>query len=232
VGIVSAAENSTSEQYIDTELPFMMARNTDEQYINTTLPFMMERSTDEQYIDTEIHFYSEQQTTEQYIDIFLDFATLNDTSEQYINISLFLCNATNAINFTYSIDNETVVFTDTSLFGDYWIWDFGDGTEISGRYSEHKNPIHTYNIDWDNVNSTIDEINYTVVHEVYESGFTNFNRISKEITLERPETVEETETTISIPTPLIISFFAVLVVLTLLYVFFDQVKGIFNKVKK
>jgi PKD repeat protein len=42
-------------------------------------------------------------------------------------------------NFSYSINNDNVTFTDLSPSANSWYWDFGDG-----YFSNIQNPIHTY----------------------------------------------------------------------------------------
>ena len=51
---------------------------------------------------------------------------------------------------------------------DYYIWDFGDFTQISGRYGEHKNPIHLYK-EYGSVTVILTVVNETTGFKAYRS---------------------------------------------------------------
>jgi len=138
-------------------------------------------------------------------------------------------------DFTYEIENNTVTFNATDPiwnddWDDYWTWDswtwdFGDGNYISGRYSEHENPTHLYNFNW----SAYDNLSFDVTLTTGVDDFEHEGSITKTITLEAPETDEREEVMIQIPTTAVLAFVSILILITILSLFFDQIKNILRR---
>ncbi len=53
--------------------------------------------------------------------------------------NIVIVSTTPAVNFIYTINSDNVIFTNNTLNGENYFWDFGDGT-----VSNEKNPTHSY----------------------------------------------------------------------------------------
>lgn len=132
------------------------------------------------------------------------------------------------IDFNYTIVNQTVYFYDNSSTLDtleYWTWDFGDGAIAHGSYDEHKNPVHTYHYNWQDI--VLENISINVTMQVCYADFTNCTQVTKQIIIDNPALPsDEADLLINIPVDLIIVLFSLIAILALFKILMDTINTI------
>ncbi len=95
-------------------------------------------------------------------------------ADTLVQADIVVASATPEPQFEFSVNGPVVTFTNTSVGGTFWFWDFGDGNS-----SAEISPVHTYNsVGAYNVNLTVGN---------QSCGAT----ISQEIFIESPTSVDE-----------------------------------------
>lgn len=127
-------------------------------------------------------------------------------------------------DFSYLYDGFIVNFTDHSLGNiTWWNWYLGDGSTRTSR-----NVTHTYDINWSAINSTINVISISVNLEIENATYGNQSSVSKNLTFSRPG-ADYAGVYIELPMELIVALMAVIIVISLVYVFLNVTEGVFKR---